>query len=551
MPNSIPTVPNMKHHKSAAGSAIADIVGLLGGGLAGAEIGKRIGPTVGQTLSPPPGVKIQPGSPQDAAIRSQLGSTMGEPVGMALGGLGGLALSRSLQGLFGNKDEEDPERDETQVKKAELGSDAKPMSHASVQLANLLGLGGPALYQGAKGNSISEGLKGLGWQALGFAPGALLGSHAGNSMFGRDAGPGIAAAIGGRIGGGLTSALGTYLYNRGLEKRDGDAEPKGPTPANETSAALAGVLSPFSAGLYTGAKADSTEEGTKATLRSLLGTLGGTAVGAGLGAGIGHLSGSGQHPEEAQARLILGTLLGGGAGMLTGSALGGRHAARKYNETLKTASHWAVALGGTVKEAGRLRSAGGFMQGATNLVKGLRHGLKGGRRAQQAVNKALPIASAPSMIPGRQTRALGRASTAQQKFVAAGPRGEGNAGAAGRFIGDKLSGGPVKWLTGRRVIAPAAFGWGHQTGHSQGTEAGVAQTLNYFENMPWWQSMAYGIPNVFGVKGMMNDYGLDQAAKKPQTWLEKLYGPDYNDVKEQLTMLRPQTPNAPTVPAIP
>lgn len=159
------------------------------------------------------------------------------------------------------------------------------------------------------------------------------------------------------------------------------------------------------------------------------------------------------------------------------------------------------------------KEAGGksqlFRRGMVGLRRGFNFGRQGGQRALDAANRTVSKLGPKSM--NLSTSGQGELRGALQTQHALRNPGQGFMGAVGRAAGG-LARSPIrKGLMSRGVMLPVAAGLGYGRGYGSGVNEGVAQTMNQFEQMPWYQHLAYGLPNFFGHREAMGDYALNKA----------------------------------------
>lgn len=105
--------------------------------------------------------------------------------------------------------------------------------------------------------------------------------------------------------------------------------------------------------------------------------------------------------------------------------------------------------------------------------------------------------------------------------------------------------GLVNWT--RRGLNATGIAAAHGVGNVQGQQEGASQVLSKFETMPWYQSMLYGLPNVYGHRQEMRIKALKEAqGKLDGTWkgtLANLLGANYDGVNARVDALN-NTPKA-------
>lgn len=99
------------------------------------------------------------------------------------------------------------------------------------------------------------------------------------------------------------------------------------------------------------------------------------------------------------------------------------------------------------------------------------------------------------------------------------------------------------WLaaTAGRALTAGGIAGGYGVGNAQGQQEGASQVISKFETMPWYQSMLYGLPNVYGHRQSMRTKALKEAQGKLNgTWkgtLANLLGANYDAVNARVNEL--------------
>lgn len=194
-----------------------------------------------------------------------------------------------------------------------------------------------------------------------------------------------------------------------------------------------------------------------------------------------------------------------------------------------------LRLGSGIQRGLRSVSNATGLTGAVNSWRSGANAIKAtqGARTLRSQARSMPLRSAPQKELLRGARSLEKGVPPPLGFLGKVRYGLGAMNPANTRIGGALG-------STYRTGLPLAFGLGgYGMGAVDGAERGAAKAISSFEQMPWWQHMAFGAPNFFGHRQMLIDRALDKRQQNA-SFLERLLGPNSNDIKGHIDRNRQQ-----------